>query len=452
MCLGYSRLRDLYSRLKHRISANQQLALALENTGWLLIDRLVRMGIGVITTVWLARHLGPAQFGVINYASALVVVITTLSALGLNSIVVRELVNEPERERDVLVASFVLQLTAGVVAWAGLSIYAVNFESSEIRIALLILGFGAVIKAADTIKYWFEAKILSKYVVWVENFSFLVFSATKLWLIVEGAQLISFIWAMLAELIFSAALFIFVFVKRSSIHLRWTIDLRQIKSLLLQSWPLVLSGVAAIIYMRIDQVMLAKISNMNEVGIYSAAVRISEVWYFIPLTIVASIFPLIVKSRKDGVEKFGQQTSMLLEVMLVLAILLGGLVTVLADDLIKVLYGSEFSKSTSVLTIHVWACIFVFSGVVGGRWMIIENLQKHSFYRAAAGGVVSVVLNLLLIPSFGAIGSAWALVISQATASVLFNWFSKETRPLFWMQIRALALPQLSRRLITMFK
>lgn len=447
-----SPLKNFLDLTKRKIKENSQLARVLENTGWLFLDRIVRMGVGVVTTVWLARYLGPVQFGIINYASALVVVMTTVSALGLNSIVVRELVNEPEHEQAILSASLTLQIAAGFIGWAILSIYAIQFESPEIRSALIVLGLSAIVRSTDTIKYWFEAKILSKYIVWIENFSFFVSSAIKLWLIFEKANVISFIWVMLAELSVSALLFIFVFSKKASISLRWKVGVNQIKELLVQSWPLILSGVAAIVYMRIDQVMLARISSMEEVGIYSAAVRISEIWYFIPLTIVSSIFPLIVRSRKEGADKFREQTSMLLEAMTLISILLAVLVTAIAGGLIKVLYGAEFFKASSVLTIHVWACIFVFSGVVGGRWMIIENLQKHSFYRAAAGGVVSVALNLILIPSYGAIGSAWALVISQATASIFFNCFSKKTRPLFWMQIRALVMPRLFRRAAMIFK
>lgn len=442
-------LRHLPAGLRAKIEHRPNLLKILGNTGWLFFDKILRMGMGLLVGVWVARYLGPEQFGLFNYAAAIVALFTAIASLGLNSIVVRDLVKNPEEANSTLGTAFLLQLIGAGLALSSaaiaVSIMRPGDETAGIIVA--IFGFAMVFKATDVIRYWFESRVQSKYTVWVENAAFLVSSATKVALIISAAPLIAFVWIVLAEAALVAFLLLAVFIQQGNKLGAWKYQYERAKSLLRDSWPLVLSGIAVMLYMRIDQIMLGQLMDDEAVGVYSAAVRISEVCYFIPLTIVASVFPSIIEARKKNRELYQQHLKRLFELMVILALALALPISFMSEWIMAILYGQGFSDSAQVLLIHVWTGLFVFSGVVSSRWFIVENLQKYTFYRTFAGCVVNIGLNFILIPKYGPIGSAWASVISQAMASVFFNAFSARTRPLFYMQIRAFALSSFLKRI-----
>lgn len=412
------------------------------------------MGMGLLVGVWVARYLGPEQFGMFNYATAIVALFTAIGTLGLNNIVVRDLVKHPEEANATLGTAFFLQLIGGVLAFIS-AVIAVTFmrpDDATARIIVAILGLVMVFKATDVVRYWFESRVQSKYTVWVENAASLVFSAIKVALILSEATLITFVWIGLAETALVALLLLAIYKQQGNKLGAWRYQYARAKSLLCDSWPLILSGLAAMLYMRIDQIMLGQMLGDEAVGIYSAAVRLSEVWYFIPMTIAASVFPAIIEARKNGHDLYHQRLMKLFELMAVLALALALPISFMAEWIMAVLYGPGFADSAQILVIHVWTGLFVFSGVASSRWFITENLQKYTFYRTLAGCIVNISLNFLLIPEYGVIGSAWTSVISQAVASVLFNAINSKTRPIFYMQIEALILKEHTSKLINLLK
>ncbi|WP_442763325.1 flippase [Malikia spinosa] len=433
-------LRWLPAALRAKIEHRPNLQKILGNTGWLFADKILRMGMGLLVGVWVARYLGPEQFGLFNYVTAIVALFTAIATLGLNNIVVRDLVKHPEDADATLGTACLLQLIGGVLA-TGAAVVAVSVmrpDDATARLMVAIVGSAMVFKASDVIRYWFEARVQSKYTVWVENAAFLIFAAIKVWLILAAAPLLAFVWIVLAEAALVAALLLLIYTQQGNRLGAWRCHYARAKTLLHDSWPLILSGLAAMLYMRIDQIMLGQMLGNEAVGIYSAAVRISEVWYFIPTMITASVFPSIIKARSENQKIYYQRIQKLLELMMVLALSLAIPISLTADWIMTILYGEGYSESAQILIIHIWTGIFVFSGVAGGRWFIAENLQKYTLYRTLAGGAVNLSLNYLLIPQYGPIGSAWASVISQATASVFFNALNRSTHRLFIMQIKSI--------------
>lgn len=433
-------LRCLPAGIRAKIEHRPNLLKILGNTGWLFFDKILRMGVGLLVGVWVARYLGPEQFGLFNYATAIVALFTAVATLGLNNIVVRDLVKNPENTNATLGTVFLLQLIGGGVAFI-LAVVAVTFmrpDDTTARIIVAIFGFAMVFKATDVVRYWFEAKVQSKYTVWVENTAFLVFAFIRVVLVLSAAPLIAFVWIVLVEGVLVALLLLATYRQQGNKLRAWRYQCACAKSLLRDSWPLILSGLAVMLYMRIDQIMLGQMLGDEAVGVYSAALRISEVWYFIPGVIVASVFPAIIEARAKNYELYLKRLKQLFELMVVLALVLALPISFTSEWVMATLYGPGFADSAKVLVIHIWTGLFVFLGIASSRWFIAENLQKYTFYRTLAGCLVNISLNFLLIPSYGPIGSAWASVVSQAVASVFFNLLNKKTRPIFYMQIRAI--------------
>jgi PST family polysaccharide transporter len=167
------------------------------------------------------------------------------------------------------------------------------------------------------------------------------------------------------------------------------------------------------------------------VGVYSAAVRVSEVWYFIPTTIVASVFPAILKARNSSEEQYYKKLQHLFDLMLWLSIGIALPMTFLSESVIKILFGETYLDASSILSIHIWASVFVF---------FAENRQILSFQRTTIGALANVILNFLFIPQFQAVGAATATIISYAIATIISDLFQAETRFIFFMKIESFNL------------
>lgn len=425
--------------LRARIEHRPELQKVLANTGWLFGDQILRMVVGLLVGVWIARYLGPEQFGFLNYAMAFVALFGAIASLGLGDIVVRDLVKEPDDANTTLGTAFVLQFIGGLLAF-GLAIAVISFARPDDNLAWLVvavLGFVMLFKSTEVVKYWFESQVQSKYTVWVENGAFMVFAAVKVGLVLTNASLMSFVWAVFAEGLLVAAGLLGAYAWRGGRLLAWCGHYQRAKILLKDSWPLILAGLAIMVYMRIDQIMLGQMLGDEAVGIYSAAVRISEVWYFIPIAIVTSVFPSIIMAKKQSEALYYQRLQKLYNLMVLLALAVAIPMTFLSGWLVVLLFGDGYAQAGAVLAIHIWTGLFFFIGVASGSWYLTENLQMLAFNRALLGGVVNILANFLLIPEYGIVGAAMGTVLSQMAAAYLFDFWHPKTRNMFWMKTKA---------------
>lgn len=425
--------------IRRRIAHRPNLLKIVDNIGWLFFDKVLRMGVGLLVMVWVARYLGPQQFGLFNFATAFVGLFGAVAGLGLQSIVVRDIVRDPTCKEETLGTAAVLQLCGGALAYGLIlgAIFWLRPEDAMAKWLVAILGSMMLFKTSEVALYWFESQVLSKYTVWVQNGSFLVFAAVKIALIFGNAPLLAFAWATVAE----GALFALLLLAMLGVHglglSKLTVSLTTAKALLADSWPLLLSGLAIATYMKVDQIMLGQMLGDEAVGIYSAATRISEVWYFIPMMIVASVFPAMLEAKKQSEALYQQRFQHLYDLMVWLSVAVALPMTFLAGPVVVFLYGPAYGAAGTVLAIHVWASVFVFLGVASSQWFVAENRQILSFQRTLLGLVINIVLNYILIPQFGAAGSAYATVLSQASVGLLYDVFQKETRSMFNMKIKS---------------
>lgn len=432
-------LKYLPAILRARVEHRPNLEKALTNTGWLFGDKVLRMGVGLFVGVWVARYLGPEQFGLFNYAMAIVALFGSVASLGLNGIVVRDLVKETEAANETLGTTFLLQAIGGLFAF-GLAVLAVSFARPNDNLAKLlvaVLGFVMVFKCTDVVRYWFESQVKSKYVVWLESGIFLVLAVVKVGLILMEASLMAFVWAAFAESVLVAVGLLGVFARRGGALSAWRIRYDRAKRLLKNSWPLILSGIAVMVYMRIDQIMLGQMLGDEAVGTYTAAVRISEVWYFIPSAIVASVFPSIVLAKKQSEGLYYERLQKLYDLMVLLALGVAIPMTFFSDWLVVLLFGIDYVEAGSVLALQIWSGLFVFIGLASGSWYLTENLQMMAFNRTLLGAVVNILANLLLIPAYGIVGAAIGTVLSQMAAAYLFDFLHPKTRKNFWMKTKS---------------
>jgi PST family polysaccharide transporter len=425
----------------HRhIAHRPNLIKIINNIGWMLFDKVIRMGVGLLVGVWIARYLGPEQFGLISFSLAIVSIFAVLASLGLQGVVVTDITRDSNCAKLTLGTAAMMQLVSGLMSYLLLLITVQYTQPNESLTQTVTVILGAVIlfKFSDVVLYWFESQVQMKHAIWIQNIIFLVFSGIKILLIIQKSTILDIVWAMVAESVMTSCALIYMFKLRIYDLGQLKVSLKKVFSLLKSGWPLILSGLTIMIYMRIDQIMLGKMIGDQAVGIFSAAARISEVWYFIPTAITASVFPALIAGKKNSEKEFYVRLQKLFDLMAVVSILVALPISLFATNIIGLLFGGSYGESGIVLAIHIWTGLFVFFGVASNSWYLAENRQFLGLQRTALGAVVNIILNLILIPRHGAVGAAIATVISQAAAAWLFDLMHAETRRMFYMKIYAI--------------
>ena len=410
------------------------------NTGWLIFDRVLRMAVGIYVTVWVARYLGPDQFGLLNYAFALTAIISLLSTLGLEQIIIRDLVKDPSLKNVTLGTSFVLKLSGSIFSIL-LSILIVSLMRPGEYLTIFIVAIiavGTLFQSSDVIDLFFKSQVESKYPVLSKSIPFIIINLFKIYLILNNAPLIAFAWAAMAEVAFGAlGLMIAYRLTKNNLH-EWKFTYRRAKELLSESWPLLLSGIAVLIYMRIDQIMLGQIVGDTSVGHYSAALKLSEVWYTIPIAIMNSATPIITKSYTTDLSQYYVRLQKLFNLMTLIGLTLAIPTTFLAPLIIQVIYGKEYLVSATILSIHIWTSILVGWGLLRDMVLVTQGLVKIILVTTIVGAICNVLLNLIFIPHYFGVGAAWATLISQVFSVSLVLLFFKQTRIFTGMQIKSL--------------
>jgi len=395
------------------------------NSSWLMGERILRMTLSVFVGAYVARYLGPDRFGQLNYALSLVGIFTAISMLGLDGIVVRDLVQRPENCYELLGTAFGLKLCGGFVAWCLLALAVLLSPVTNLeRTLVLIIGAGLVFQSANVIDFYFQSKVESRYVVRAYVWQMLLSCIAKVALIWLRASLVWFAVVSLLDALVLTIMLLFIFFRTGNRWEQWKFSFKTAGTLLKSSWPLLLSGIAISVYMKIDQVMIRDMLDADAVGQYAAAVRISEAWYFVPMAIVSSLYPAIIRAKQRSEECYHRRLQQLYDVMVWLAVAVALPTTFLSGWVIQILFGSYYKLAGTVLAIHVWAGVFVALGVASGKYLLVNELQKIALLNTAVGAVLNVALNYWLLPRMGVVGAAVATIVSYAVAAyaMMFCW------------------------------
>lgn len=415
----------------------------ISNAGWLFSGRVFRIVISLLINVWIARYLGPGQFGILQYALAFSSLFLPLSTIQIAPVVTRDLVRQPESKNIILGTAFILQLAGGIIA-AIASITLILLISPGNLLILLLVSIGAlkfIFNSLQPIENWFEARVASKFRVLAESFAFIIITILKCCLIILGASVALLAAAIVLESLLYACGLIFYYYKDQQTLLKWKTNLAEIKYFLKESLPLVLSATAILLYLNIDRVMLGNMIDKTAVGIYSTAATLSESWSFLPVIVSSSFYPMIIKSKTLGNKAYGQRVQKFYDLIILLAYCLILVIIPCSGLLIMSLYGEAYRAAIPILTVHIWSVLFIFISEAQSKWIVSEGLQKVNFFSRLAGLVSNVLLNLWLIPLYQGMGAAIATLISYAIGGYLFYLIIPDTRKNAVRMTKALLLP-----------
>ena len=405
------------------------------NTGWLFFERVIGMAVSLFVGVYVARYLGPANFGLLSYAGSFVGLFAGIATLGLDGIVVRELVKDEKKRDELLGTTFVLKVI-GAVLVIGMLTIAIRFTNNDnfTNLLIFIIAIGTIFQSFNVIKFYFQAKVVSKYTVYAQIFSSILCAVIKLLLIYFNMGLIYFAMVTLLQSVILASGLIVMYIKQKSSLFNWSVNFGLAKRLLKDSWPLMLSGIAISIAMRIDQVMLKEYMGSIYVGYYAVGVRLAEAFSFIPMIIGQSIFPKLVNLD------FNKEKNLLLLLFRIFFVLafIAIIINFSSNFIILFLFGNEYSASTVVLSILIWTTPFTYFGIITNKILLSLNKQKLIFYKQLLLTILNVCLNILLIPKYGIVGAALATLIEDIIINIFYEYLFSETRWLFNLKIQSL--------------
>ncbi|KWX78463.1 polysaccharide biosynthesis protein, partial [Paenibacillus riograndensis] len=402
--------------------------------------------LGVFVTAVVARYFGPELYGEFNYALAIVSLFTVLSTLGLEILTVKSIVDKDHEEGTVLCTSFLLRVLGGIILTVVSCIVMWMLEPSDkyLQLIVLIMSSSMVIRSFEVIEYWIQAHQIAKISSLIRIIVSLVTAGLKLLLVYFRGDLILFSLIYTIDITIVSAALVIAYIKYRQEKSRWRFSISYAKEVLSQSWYLVLSGLMVSLYMRIDQVMLGTMMpNKDELGIFSAAVRIAEMWYFVPMAIIVSFRPVIMSKKKSNNDGYIRSIQLLYSIVAWMGIAFGVFILLFSRSIIGILYGPDYIESARILSVSIWAGTFAMLGSARGVWLVTEGLQRYSMAYIAAGCLINVSLNYLLIPSYGGYGAAIATLASQITVAIIAPAFFKPTRISSIMMLRAFNLKSL---------
>lgn len=410
------------------------------NSMWQISEKIVTMLLTIVVTSFIARYLGKEKYGLANYIISVVMLFTTFSTFGMEKITINDIVEGKYSKENIIGTSFLIRLIGGVILIiiSQITLYVLTNGDGVSQLLGIIIGTSMLFKAFEVIEYYLQSKMNLK-VVSIIRFVTTIFTAiAKLLVVYFDLGIIGFTCSYLIDAMVAGFLFQIWYKKNNKT--RWKISKEYAKNLLSRCWYIAVAGLMTTIYMRIDQVMLGSmLDSKTENGIYSAAVRIAEMWYFVPLAIIASFQPVIMQRKKEGNElEYKKNMQRLYDFVAIIGIVCGIVISLFGWIAVDILYGSEYSGASDVLSISVWAGLFATLGSARSVWLVAEDKQKYTLVYTLTGCVINVLLNSILIPEFGAIGAGIATLVAQLIANVFALMPFKNTRESSTMIIKSI--------------
>jgi len=407
-----------------------------KNTSWMMAEQLLRIVAGLFVGIWVVRYMGPEQFGLFNYVISFTVIFSGIAKLGLDSILVRELVNNQEKKDVLLGSAFWLKFSGAIFA-VGLIFVTVPFTSNneKTNAFIFIVASGMVFQSFEVIEFNFQSQVLAKIISICKVVQLSLSSIIKISLIITNKDLVWFVLVTSFDAMSLAVAYVvaYKFQKNNTFYKHF--DLETAKLLLKSSWHLIFYTITVVFYIKIDQIMIKEMLGIYEVGQYSAGIRLAEALFFIPIIIVTSLFPAILNAKKTSHDLYKKRLIRLFSFLILISILILIILKLTARQLILKLFGIEYSSASSVLEIYSFSLPFVFLAVASSRWLIAENLNKNLLSRSLIAALINIGLNYSLIPVYGINGSAISTVITYIYISLIHDLFNTKTRILLKYKI-----------------
>lgn len=412
----------------------------VKNTGWILAGKIVQMILSLAVNMLVARYLGPTNHGIINYVYSFVLFFTTFCTLGLNHVIIKELVESPDNEGEILGSALFMRLFSSIISMGLLVviIYIFNQNDTTILLIAFLQSFTLLFSALDVTVYWYQAKLKSKTSTIVQTIAYIIMSIYKVSLVFFKKSLPWFAFSIALDYMIVAFMLLIIYYHDKGKKLVFSKPVA--KKMIYQSYPFIIAGLMISIYGQIDKIMLRHMLDFSAVGLYSAAITITGLWFFIPSAIIDSARPIILEAKLNSQNLYEKRLTQLYASLIYLSLAFGIIITVLGKYIVYFLYGKDFLGATDALVISIWYCAFSLMGSANNIYLLTEGKTRFAQWICVIGALINILLNALMIPLWGIKGAAIATLLTQIITNLCVPLLFKSLRPMVKCIIKAFFL------------
>lgn len=414
----------------------------VNNASWLIGGKIAQMVVSFFVGILTARFLGPSNYGLISRTAAFLTFFTPICTLGINSVIINELISNPKRTEELLGSGIGIRCITSIVSIGVIQTLIFFLEKNNyLFFWVTLLQSGTLLfQAFDLIEYWYQSKLEAKYISIITLVAYMATAGYKVILLIQGRGVSWFAFANTLDYLLIALMYLFIYWFRDGKRLifKWNCVIELLK----KSYEFILSSLMVVIYAEMDKVMLGEMLGDTAVGLYSVGPKICSMWTFVLSAIINSIRPTIIEAKKQKREElYYTRIVQMYSIVFWLSIAVSMFFCLFAEFIIVVLYGSEYAGAKSVFRIITWYTGAAYLGVARATWMVCEKRQRYEKVISALGAISNIILNLLLIPTFGICGAAWATLVTQVLTNILIPFMFKDLRENSFLIMKSIWYP-----------
>lgn len=412
----------------------------IKNASWIIAGKSAQMFINLIVGLLTARYLGPENYGLINYAAAYTSFFSAFCTLGINSVIVKEFIDYPDAEGEIIGTTLGLRAISSFLSAIIIFLIVMIIDADEKTtiVVVILYSMGMIFQIFETINFWFQSKLQSKITAISSLIAYFITAFYKVILLLAGKSVVYFAVATSIDYVCIGVLLLYAYKKHNGATLRFSCKYG--KNLLKKSYHFILPGLMVSVYGQTDKIMLKQMMGATEIGYYSTAVAICSMWCFILSAIIDSAYPSIMQVNNKNEKLFIKRNKQLYAIVFYISVFVSLILTILGKIVIQILYGEAYLLAVEALRIVTWYTAFSYLGVARNAWIVCKNRQKYLVYVYIFAAVSNVILNLILIPRWGATGAALASLIAQIVTTMVVPFFINGLKENSIMMIEAIRL------------
>lgn len=398
------------------------------NTGWMMAQQVYSMMLSLVVGSLSARYLGPSNYGLLNYGASIISFFTIISKLGLDGIIINEIVKHKEKLSSYLGSALVARLIVSIMSIGvvqGIIVF-LEPDNNLLHIVTLLQTFSIVFQCYEVFQYWYQVELKMKYISIATMIALTITAAWRIFLLATGASVEFFALTNSITYLVCGSVVIVIFYVNTKCKLRFSFS--DLKFLLSKSHHYIISSLAVTLYSQIDKVMIGNQIGSEALGLYTAGSTIACLWEFVPNAIINSARPIILAKKENDYGQYIKFLQLLFLGITMLGIVVGIGITMLGQLGIWILYGKDYSGAYWPLVIILWSTSFAMISTARGIWLVAEELNHYAKDFTIVGAIVNIILNSILIPLCGIVGASIATLASQITVCFIMPYCFKKTR------------------------
>lgn len=398
------------------------------NSGWIISERILSVGITTIVTILSARYLGVVNYGILSYGLTLTTLFMAIVKLGIDSIIVNELINNKSRQGEFLGTSIVLRFAASLLSILsiGLLLLAMNSNQPLLIVVAMVQSVLLIFQSAYVLDYWFQSQLKSRFVSIAKVSATVATAGYSAYLLLSGKSVVWFaVSTVLTGLVIATVLYVF-YIKQGGQKLLFSV--LAAKYLLSKSHHFIVANIISLVYVQIDKVMIANMLDNTQLGLYSAALMFCMAWVFVPDSIITSLRPSILQAKLKSNELYLRRLKQMYFIIFWLSMIAAAMIAVTAPFIVPLLFGEEFRDSTLIAQVAVWYIPLSMLGTARNIWIVAEDKSSTVKYFLLLGVVANVGLNIIFIPVMGIMGAAISTVVTEVVTCFIAPLLMKSVR------------------------